>query len=69
MNRWIPVSERLPKEKGYYLITRKNPTGHVTKVSYDPSRVERGVYTSPWGNGDCDVLAWMELPKPYEEEK
>ncbi len=69
MDRWIPVSERLPKEKGYYLVTRKNPKGHVTKVIYDPSRVERHVYNSPWGNGDADVLAWMELPKPYEVEE
>lgn len=67
-DRWILVSERLPKEKGYYLITRKNPNGHVTKVSYDPSRVERGVYNSPWGHGDADVLAWMPLPKPYKED-
>lgn len=66
VNRWIPCSERLPKKKGYYLVTRKNPKGHVTRVSYDHSKVERGVYNSPWGNGDADVLAWMELPKAYE---
>lgn len=67
--QWIPVSKGLPKKKGYYLVTRKNPKGHVTNVLFDPSKVERGVYNSPWGNGDSDILAWMPLPKPYEVEE
>lgn len=69
LKRWTPVTEGLPKKKGFYLVTRKNPKGFVTKASYDPSRVERGVYNSPWGNGDSDILAWMELPKPYKGGK
>ena len=66
--RWIPRSERLPDKKGYYLVTRKNPKGHVTRVRFNPEQVERGTYNSPWGNGDADILAWMPLPEPYEEE-
>lgn len=66
--RWIPVTERLPDKKGYYLVTRKNPKGHVTRVRFNPEQVERGVYNSPWGNGDCDILAWMPLPDAYEED-
>lgn len=64
--RWIPVTERLPDKKGYYLVTRKNPKGHVTRVRFNPEQVERGVYNSPWGNGDCDILAWMPLPDAFE---
>lgn len=67
--RWIPCSERLPDKKGYYLVTRKNPKGHVTRVRFNPEQVERGVYNSPWGNGDCDILAWMPLPDAYEEDE
>ncbi len=68
VNQWIKCSDRLPDKKGYYLVTRKNPKGHVTRTRFNPEQVERGVYNSPWGNGDCDILAWMPLPQPYKAE-
>ncbi len=66
--RWIKCSDRLPDKKGYYLVVRKNPKGHVTRARFNPEQVERGVYNSPWGNGDCDILAWMPLPE-YKETR
>lgn len=61
---WIPCSERLPKRQGYYICTCK-----------DGSKYKRTT-TVKWSNGwqltgarsYWIVLAWMPLPKPYEEK-
>lgn len=58
---WIPVSERLPKEEGLYLVSVKNE--HNRRYS-----------KTCWfhGNGNWfvrqDVIAWMPLPEPYKAE-
>ena len=60
---WIPCSERLPKRQGYYICTCK-----------DGSKYKRTTVVK-WSNGwqltgtrsYWIVLAWMPLPKPYEE--
>ena len=53
--RWIPVSERLPEERGLYLTTTKN----------------KEVYCDYWNEDNFDrtemVIAWMPLPEPYQE--
>ena len=69
---WIPVSERLPKEGGIYLVTLKTdgveyfesefPNGFVYVSTYD-------AVTMNWGYGGKNVIAWMLLPEPYEEDK
>lgn len=68
--RWIPCSERLPKEDGQYLITVKYK--HVND-SYEDVYAEHG----EWFNGGWDafcfghsgevegILAWQPLPEPY----
>lgn len=58
---WIPCSERLPSESGWYLITVQ---GYETVADMD------WYYTS-WGawNGvssEQQVIAWMPLPTPYK---
>ena len=59
--KWIPVSERLPEEKGFYLVSVKNE--HNRRYS-----------KSCWfyGNGNWfarqEVIAWMPLPEPYKVE-
>lgn len=53
---WIPVSERLPKEDGYYLVTWEDEDGRCTLCDY---------YRVQFGFGKC-VKAWMQLPKPYD---
>lgn len=70
--RWIPVSERLPKETGLYLISlntkgvglfeETHPDGFVYVSAYDAVIMH-------WGYGDKNVQAWMPLPKPYRREK
>lgn len=71
MNReWTSVSERLPDEDGYYLAT-------VGSVGIDPSETTchelnwfKGVWYLP--NDEMitmpDVIAWMEIPEPYQPD-
>lgn len=63
VNQWIPCSERLPKEHGWYLVQySKELLGGliIEVVGYD----ERGFLGSI-----SDVIAWIPLPEPYQEEK
>jgi hypothetical protein len=50
---WIPVSERLPEENGYYLTTT----------------MYHEVYCDYWEENHFNrtetVIAWMPLPTPY----
>lgn len=65
--KWIPCSERLPKEYGKYLITTHD--GNVDIGTIDPEN------KNMWIACDSDgfywlgeVLAWMPRPEPYREE-
>ena len=72
--RWIPVSERPPKEGQDVLITKegfkiKGYEQEVIKAkrSADP-RSGKIEWWSEFGTlTDKAVLAWMPLPKPYQE--
>ena len=53
--KWIPCSERCPKENGYYLTSTINKEVYCDYWSYDHfDRTEA-------------VIAWMRLPDPYRE--
>lgn len=56
---WIPVSERLPSEDGYYLVTWKDDDGRCTLCDY---------YSKWLGLFEQEVVAWQPLPTPYREE-
>lgn len=65
-NKWIPVSERLPKESdGIVLIT---VSGEVKTGQYSE-------FSNTWYKGDMcgvggdDPIAWMPLPKLYEPQE
>ena len=60
---WIPVSERLPEKTGWYLCTL---SGHSrTMVDICRFNTANGKF---WGGViEYNVVAWAELPKPYEE--
>ena len=57
VERWIPVSKRLPKENGFYL----------TSTMYGE------VYLDGWNGINWErteeILAWMPLPKAYKRGK
>ena len=64
---WIPCSERLPEEKGKYLVTAENETGwwilennvFVCEYAFDTFIFQ--------GWEDNEIIAWMPLPAPYTE--
>lgn len=71
--RWIPVSERLPKNAGVYIVTREFTDGFECADLTDACYFDG---TSTWHNDnrinhgreyvDKKIKAWMHLPSPYE---
>ena len=59
---WIPVTERLPKEDGNYLVSGKWGSGKKSVGDCEFS-VEDGYFQTAW---NFDVLAWMPLPEPFK---
>lgn len=66
--RWIPCSDRLPKEDEYvgnvckyYLIQDEYGDMHVAHLSGRGWETIESVKAL-----GCDVVAWMPLPKPYK---
>lgn len=62
--KWTPVTERLPKKDGWYLVTIYSSRGEfmVGVASY---------YSMPkifedFGYNELDVIAWMPYPEPYD---
>lgn len=70
--KWIPVKERLPKEDDFVLVTVNGIYNHITFSD----AIELGELCSDgtwfidgypdWNNPN--VVAWMPLPEPYQEE-
>lgn len=53
---WIPVSERLPEDSGYYIATTKCRWGNESFVMFYCDGMD-------WER----VIAWMPLPEPYRK--
>jgi hypothetical protein len=65
-NGWIPVSERLPKEDGNYLVTMKHKEFNQTKVTsmdFNGEFLFNDYFEKAW----WEVIAWQNLPDPYKE--
>ena len=63
---WIPVTERLPKEDGNYLITARWECG---EPSVYMDYFQFGCMWDDCHNERCEVTAWMPLPEPWEGEE
>lgn len=67
--KWTPCSERLPEEKGEYLVTYHpcywDNVQQDIKVGIDSFRGK----TSWAKKKHRRVIAWMPLPEPYKENK
>lgn len=64
--KWIPCSERLPKEEKHYLVTTYDDDGYL-----DVDMCHWEDDDTNTNNGFCieaDVLAWMELPMPWNKK-
>lgn len=69
VNQWIPVSERLPKDKQEILFSTK--TGRVHSGRYHDDNSVNQWYSHKdraraWNNV---VIAWMPLPEPWKGEE
>ena len=70
--RWIPCSERLPKDNRQVLVYARSV--HYALAKYDEMRNADGTYTKQWVTFDAwkplytikEVIAWMPLPEPYK---
>lgn len=63
---WIPVSERLPKKGVEVLATTR--WGAVT-IAEMFSANDWLIHEGATNAGADDIVAWMPLPKPYEEKQ
>lgn len=71
VSEWIPCSERMPEFSTEVLVTMEWGDRHVMSVEWDSQTNELAwedtIQNFRW---DFDnVIAWMPLPKPYEEVK
>lgn len=64
---WVPVTERLPEEKGEYMVTVEYYGWHGEKGRMLTST--RYTKTKGWHFNNGKVTAWMPLPAPYKGGK
>lgn len=60
-NKWIPISEKLPKKGVQVLCCNKHGSVFTSCITYRVSG--SGI---PHFGQHYDVIAWMPLPEPYE---
>lgn len=74
IGHWIPVSERLPKSSGVYIITRKFNDGFECKDLTEACYFDGSTW---YGDNRINhkreyierkIIAWMPLPEPYDAE-
>lgn len=69
---WIPCSERLPEERGYYLVTTDGSHNDVIDIAEYGIAIRKGpngaIYTTCEWNKASKIIAWQPLPTPYEKE-
>lgn len=58
--QWIPCGERLPEEDGYYLMTNSKWGAPWREIT---------LWVTDGWSSDNKPIAWMPLPKPYEERR
>lgn len=63
--KWVATKDALPPRSGNYLICNKAGVIRISSFFY-PADDITGPY---WGDPKPrEIVAWMELPEPYEED-
>ena len=65
--QWIPCSEKMPKDCGFYLVSCIDNDGweHVKICSFHKQVVDEFSFFDAFS----DTVAWQEIPKPYNKEE
>jgi hypothetical protein len=63
--RWIPCSERLPEPGEYYLVTRRFFGWNCTEYR----EIDIAKYNFDGWHKANHVLAWCEMPEPWEGDE
>lgn len=71
--RWIPVSKRLPKSSGVYLVSVVDGSGEAddyedVEVAWFAHKKDYNIEESEWRELGIDevVIAWKPYPQPYK---
>lgn len=70
-SEWIPCSERLPEEEGWYLVTIQNDKTRKRRTENDLFAIgiaeahKHTPYKFCKDGHRQTVIAWMPLPEPY----
>lgn len=65
---WIPVSEMLPAEDGFYLATCDGEICGESEPFSGLAEIKNGKWVDDEEDYQC-VVAWMPLPEPYKPQK
>lgn len=66
-NCWISVTERLPEESGYYIVTAKD--GRIARTTWLMYQVRAKQWVKTGARAYWVVTHWMPFPAPYIEEE
>lgn len=64
---WIPCSERLPEERGDYLVTTDYEGVDIATFEPDIAKWSYCDVDGYYWTYDIYTIAWMPLPEPYKE--
>lgn len=71
-DRWIPVSERVPKAdligEEFLVTVAEKDVGRTFVMTLVWEGADGG-WNNGYGHTSEDVTAWMPLPEPYKEKK
>ena len=65
VQKWIPVSERLPEKSGYYLTEIRK--GNEMVLAYSSRHRAFNAFDEVENEFPVDVTYWMPLPEPPKE--
>jgi len=68
-NKWIPVSERLPKNGELVLFSTKTDRVFEGRFFVDKTELQWYAFRDKAFAYNNVVTAWLPLPEPYKEEK